>query len=215
MPIRRYLHVRRKRTGRLSTCYGSFLKLCFNYIRTNSRSVFTKSSPVTSFLHGVTVIIFVRFVWSKLANFPQRDFLFTAKCTHACEAMALVALTMATLSGSLAAHSSPPLRVMFVGNSFTFVNELPYQLQHLAASLNVSIEVCAPKMHKLTHAAACASLQPIQSALHNVMNVTHDSDRVWRSVCNGVVGVCGSVTPSWDPLHAQNLFCLCMRFQNY
>lgn len=32
-----------------------------------------------------------------------------------------------------------PLRVMFVGNSFTFVNELPQQLQNVARSLGKTV----------------------------------------------------------------------------
>ena len=32
-----------------------------------------------------------------------------------------------------------PLRVMFVGNSFTFVNELPQQLQNVARSLGKAV----------------------------------------------------------------------------
>lgn len=45
-----------------------------------------------------------------------------------------------------------PLRVMFVGNSFTFVNELPQQLVNIAQSKGVTIEVCAAWVHVVERA---------------------------------------------------------------
>ena len=69
---------------------------------------------------------------------------------------ALLVLMAATASTAIAA----PLRVMFVGNSFTFVNDLPQQLQNIASSKGVTIDVslraCAQagKLHELHHTYA-------------------------------------------------------------
>ena len=38
-------------------------------------------------------------------------------------------------------HEKPSTRVLFVGNSFTFVNDLPHQLINIAASLGKTVEV--------------------------------------------------------------------------
>jgi hypothetical protein len=72
--------------------------------------------------------------------FIERNFkIVLESCRSSCGSMAallgLVAATLATVNAA-------PLRVMFVGNSFTFVNDLPQQLQHIASSRGVTIDVC-------------------------------------------------------------------------
>ena len=54
---------------------------------------------------------------------------------------ALGALWAAAALSSAAVVAAAPTRVLFVGNSFTFVNDLPHQLINIARSLGHEIEV--------------------------------------------------------------------------
>ena len=44
-------------------------------------------------------------------------------------------------AAALSAVAAAPTRVLFVGNSFTFVNDLPHQLINIARSLGKEVEV--------------------------------------------------------------------------
>ena len=62
---------------------------------------------------------------------------------HLCASL----LCLAFLSGILRADDSPggnadePLKILFIGNSFTYTNDMPHILQGLAASRGRKIEV--------------------------------------------------------------------------
>jgi hypothetical protein len=56
----------------------------------------------------------------------------------------MIGVLAAILSDGYTPASNSTLRVMFVGNSFTFVNELPQQLQNIATSLG---KTCVTSFH--------------------------------------------------------------------
>ncbi len=49
--------------------------------------------------------------------------------------------SMLLLLGACSVASAAPTRVLFVGNSFTFVNDLPHQLVNIAHSLGKEVHV--------------------------------------------------------------------------
>ena len=56
-------------------------------------------------------------------------------------ARVLAKLISALVALTAAAEKNSPTRVLFIGNSFTFVNDLPHQLINIAASLGQLVEV--------------------------------------------------------------------------
>ncbi|CAK0875346.1 unnamed protein product [Prorocentrum cordatum] len=58
---------------------------------------------------------------------------------HSLTMRRLSALTVA--AASLAIRAAEPIRVLFVGNSYTYVHDLPHQFEHVAESLGADVEV--------------------------------------------------------------------------
>ena len=78
----------------------------------------------------------------------------------------LAAVSLLSLGMGHAAPVAP--RVLFIGNSFTFVNDLPHQLINIAQSLGQYVPTeatCRTRARKLSFCAAHVELQVLSFAL--------------------------------------------------